>query len=188
MAKKMTCDICGEERFIEHKLKDGTNMCGHCEKKISDGFIVEWKKITVDDFHYFNEIPMADDSFNPDFEFEGFKADTKAGVFSLNLHKQLFEFKKIKKYYIKYIYKDISSTSSNSAKEVKGARLVIELDHPVITGIQQKIPRDKESLFEMLDVLDIVAKKSYEKHNEKILQLLKEQTGKNISLPKRENQ
>lgn len=186
--KQDICDLCGEQKFIEHKLKDGTKMCAHCGKKLSGGCIVDWNKITREDFHYFSEIPMADDNFNPDFEFKGFKADTKAGVFSVSSHKELFEFKSIKKYYITYVYTERNGVSNDHYMKIKSARLVIEIEHPVISGVQQVISRDKESLLEAFDVLDVAAKKSYENHNKKLLELLKKQTGKSISMSKRENQ
>lgn len=181
------CGLCGEKKKITQKMKDGTKICAQCERKKSDGFDVDWKKITKDDFHYFDEIQMMDDNFKCDFEFEGFKADTKLGVFAIKYHKQLFELKSIKKYYIKYIFEEINSMSDSHNTEVKGARLVMELDHPVISSVHQKIDRNKSSIFEVFDVLDLASRKSYVDHNEKLLQFLKKQTGKDISMAKREN-
>lgn len=187
MATEEKCELCGVQDKYLRTLKDGTKICSHCQNQRDHGFEVDWSKLTRYDLHYFDEIPVADENVQFDFEFEGFRADTKRGVFAVSHHNQLFSFKNVTKYYIKFIHKDGNSKDYNYTY-VTGARLIIELNHPVISSVKQSISKDKEGILGSLvnSVFNTAAKNSYKSHNEQILELLKRQTGKSMSLSKKE--
>lgn len=188
MSMEDICELCGEKREISVILKDGTKICPRCKNGMSDGFHVAWDRMTKNDLQYLNEMKITDDNFNCDFEFDGFRADTKAGVFAVKAHMLKFEFNNIQKYYINYFHKELNHLSNNHMTEISGAKLIIELNHPYISQVEQLITRDKSNFFGefALSMINSAAKNAYTNHNKKILDLLKRQTGKSLSLSKKE--
>lgn len=181
------CDLCGEKQIFMTHMKDDTKICDHCKRERVDGFVVEWQNLTKTDLIHFDELQVADDNFHPDFEFDGFKADTKAGVFAIKHHKTLVEFKRIKKYYIKYLIEDTSDSDGSHYSTVKGAKLVMELDHPVISSIEQSLSKEKPGVLMdfVLYMFNFLAKNAYKKYNKSVLDLVQSQTGLNISRSKK---
>ena len=181
MAEKMeTCSLCGEESYahsVSH-LKDKTILCHKCATKYGKSYDVKWNFLTKEDLPKLENLPQITDDFHPDFVYEGFKADTKAGLFAMTGHTELFSISGITKYYIEYDLEDISSThDSSSTYKVKGAKVVIQVKEPVVIQLRQSIRREKESMLEFLDILNVKAKKSYQTKNVALFNFLRKVTG-----------